>query len=96
MMAKRVLTTRTERGCAGQTLVVLFLCWNFAMAFWLFLAWFGMADTAASSAERAGRAIGLYFVYGRILTYWILGAIVLGILIMLTPSQTIIEEDDGQ
>ena len=95
-MAKRVLTTRTERGCAGQTLVVLFLCWNLAMAFWLFLAWFGMVDTAASGAERAGRAIGSYLAFGRILTWWILGAIVLGIFITLAPGQTIIEEDDGQ
>jgi hypothetical protein len=95
-MAKRVLKTRTERGCAGQTLVVLFLCWNMAMAFWLFLTWFGMAETAASEAERAGRAIGGYLVFSRILTYWILGAVVLGIFILLTPGQTIIEEEDEQ
>lgn len=94
-MAKRVLKTRTERGCAGQTLVILFLGWNLAMAFWMFLAWFGMSEPVASEAERAGRAIGSYLVFGRILTVWILGVIVLGIFIMLTPGQTIIEEEEN-
>lgn len=91
-MPRRVLTSRQERGCAGQTSIVLFIAWNLLMAFVMFLSIIG-PEPAVDSAARFGRAIGFFLNSTFIMLLWILGSVVTGFLAMLFSGTTVVEEE---
>ncbi len=91
-------TTRIEtrkRGLFGKLLLLIFWLFNGLMALWLFggLSSTGeMMSAATSEAERAGTAIGATIGLGMVIGIWMCGAVILGLLVLLTPGKTIITE----
>ena len=49
-------------------------------------------QNAASEAEKSGAAIGTAIGAGIIIIVWAAGAVILGLLVLLTPGKTIITE----
>lgn len=90
--------TRTEvrkRGIIGKLLLIFFWLFNGLMLWWLVAAFQISGDhlnAAASEAEKAGAAIGTALGTGIIIAMWVAGAIILGLLVMLTPGKTIVTE----
>jgi hypothetical protein len=95
-MARVVRREVRRRGFFGWVFLIIFLGFNALMAAWMIGAWNIMGNqmgTSASDAERAGTAIGGVIASGVILWIWVLGAIVTGLLALLTRgSKTVIEE----
>lgn len=94
-MAKIIRTVRYVRGPVGKIVKWLFIGFNLFMAFWLFSYWGDVAPMMndGSSAAQAGAAIGSTIGTGMILMIWVLGAIVLGIPVLLTKGKRVeIEE----
>lgn len=84
-----------KRGFFGWLFLLLFLGFNAVMALFFFGGMSGVAEmpAPASEAEMAGRAIGATMAGGMILVVWALGAVITGLLAILTRgSKTIVEE----
>ncbi len=87
-----------KRGIIGWIFLLLFWAFNALMAFALFA---GMADvgeqTAAmtTEAEQTGAAIGMALGVSFILGIWMAGAVILGLLVMLTRGKKVIVETTG-
>lgn len=94
-MATVTRIEKRKRGIFGWVFLILFWAFNALM-----LAWFigGMGATsetvaaAASDAERAGAAIGTMIGAGMILSIWVMGDIILGVLVLLTRGKKVIVE----
>jgi hypothetical protein len=90
--------TRTEtrkRGVIGKILLWLFFLFNGLMVWWVIAGLGGtgeMMTTATSEAERGGMALGAAIGFGFIIVIWAAGAVILGLLVLLTPGKTIITE----
>lgn len=90
--------TRTEtrkRGIFGKIFLLLFWIFNGLMVWWLFAAFqiSGEQMTAATTeAQKAGTALGTGIATGMIMAIWMAGAVILGLLVLLTPGKTIITE----
>ncbi|WP_394689017.1 hypothetical protein [Hoeflea sp.] len=94
-MAKVIRREVRKRGFFGWVFLLLFLGFNALMALLFFGGMSGVADMPAanSEAEMAGRAIGATMAGGMILVVWALGAVITGLLAILTRgSKTIVEE----
>jgi invasion protein IalB len=94
-MTKTVKTIKNVRGVFGQIIKWTFILFNILMLVWLFGYWSSIAplmDTD-SDAGQAGAAIGSFLGTGMILVIWTLGAIVLGIFVLLTKGKKIIVEE---
>lgn len=94
-MAKTIRTVKHIRGPVGKIVKWLFIGFNLLMVFWLFSYWGDIAPMMndGSSAAQAGAAIGSTIGTGMILMIWVLGAIVLGIPVLLTKGKRVeIEE----
>lgn len=97
--------TRTEirkRGVFGWVVLVLFWAFNALMAFWM-IAGLGAAgrtlNEAASEAEQAGAAVGTAIGAMMILVMWGFGALILGLMVLLTRGRVVVIEsrdDPGQ
>lgn len=91
-------TTRTEtrkRGIIGKIFLLLFWIFNGLMVWWLVAGLGASGDAiqnAASEAEKSGAAIGTAIGAGIIIIVWAAGAVILGLLVLLTPGKTIITE----
>lgn len=89
---------RRKRGLFGWIFLILFLGFNAIMLF-AFLA--GLAGggehiaSASSDAEQAGAAIGTAIGAGMLLSIWMMGAVILGLFVLLTPGKKIIVETNG-
>jgi hypothetical protein len=90
--------TRTEkrkRGFLGKLFLSLFWIFNGLMLWWMIAALgttsSGIAS-ATSEAAKAGAAIGSAIGLGLILGIWAAGAIILGVIVALTPGKTIVVE----
>lgn len=84
-----------ERGPIGLIIKWLYIIFNLLMALWLFSYWGDISPMIedGSGAEQAGAAIGSAIGTGLILTAWVLGAVILGIPVLLTKGKRIeIEE----
>ncbi|MFN3575517.1 MAG: hypothetical protein ACK4TJ_00810 [Tabrizicola sp.] len=94
-MTTIIRTERRKRSIFGKLFLLLFWLFNLLMALWLFSAFQISSDqiaAATSGAQRAGATIGTGLATGIILTIWMAGAVILGLLVLLTPSKTIITE----
>lgn len=90
--------TRTEtrkRGAIGKLFSILFWLYNALMVAWLVMGLGASGDliqNATSEAERTGAAAGTAIGVGIIIIFWAAGALILGLLVLLTPGKTIITE----
>jgi hypothetical protein len=95
-MTKVVRREIRKRGFLGWVFLILFLGFN-ALMLWALLAGLaGVGETTASletEAERAGAAIGATLGAGVLMVVWACGAVILGLLAILTRgSKTVVEE----
>lgn len=84
-----------KRGIFGWIFLTLFWAFNALMAFGLFggiSSNMERAENLGTEAEKAGFAIGTAIGASGILLVWVLGAILLGICVMLTKGKKIIVE----
>jgi hypothetical protein len=93
-MAKIIRRETRRRGFFGWLFLLLFLAFNALMALWLFAYWGELGKIATpSEAERVGRTIGGTIGTGLILFFWVSGAVITGLLALLTRGRkTIVEE----
>lgn len=95
-MATVIRTETRKRGIFGKIILLLFWLFNGLMLWWL-VSVLGMTGTeigaAANENTRAGLAIGGTIATGMILLIWMAGAVILGLLVLLTPGKTIITEN---
>ena len=98
-MAKMVRREIRKRGFFGWVFLLLFLCFNALMLWAMFAGLAGVGEVASgleSEAEQAGAAIGATLGIGFLLVIWACGAVILGLLAILTRgSKTIVEETVG-
>jgi NAD/NADP transhydrogenase alpha subunit len=93
LASKRI--ERRSRGFFGWIFLILFLGFNALM---LFAVVSGLAATSevtqglATEAEQAGAAIGTALGLGVILIFWAAGAVILGLLALLTRGNTTVVE----
>lgn len=95
-MATVVRREVRKRGFFGWVFLLIFLAFNLFMLAWLVSYWGAIADNvpARSDAEMAGRAIGGTIGSGILFFFWVCGAIITGLLALLTRGRkTIITED---
>lgn len=86
-MANDVYIERRKRGFFGWLFLLIFIIWNVLMLIWLITAGAGVNDVIQSSDSEAGRAgatigAGIGFIF--ILFVWAMGAVVTGLLALLT------------
>ncbi|MCV6589349.1 MAG: zinc ribbon domain-containing protein [Marinobacterium sp.] len=78
---------KPKRGIMGKLFKWSFILFNLFMLFWLF-SFFGAAGEIAaqdnSSAHQAGAAIGATIGTGVLVSLWVCGDIILGLLVMFT------------
>lgn len=94
-MALETYIERRKRGFFGWLFLLIFLGWNIIMVIWIFAYGNTINDsmsTATSDAARAGAQIGAGIGIFMILIVWAVGAIVTGLLALLTRgSKTIVK-----
>lgn len=92
-MTKTYQIERRKRGVIGWIFLVLFWLFNAVLLLSLLggLSNVGSLDPGASSAGRTGAAIGTTIGVTMILTIWAAGAVVLGMMVLLTRGPKIIE-----
>jgi hypothetical protein len=85
---------KRQRSFVGQLFYLLFIGFNLLMLAWLVSGFINISGIPVDTdAQRAGRAIGAAIGFGLILTIWIIGAVLLGILTMVTRGTTVIVEE---
>ena len=97
-MAKVTRTERRKRGFFGKIFLLAFWLFNALMLFWSVAGMKVSSDgiaTASSEAAKAGAAVGSAIGMGIIFALWAAGAVILGLMVMLTPGKTIIVETSG-
>lgn len=78
-------TETRRRGFFGWVFLLVFLGWNALMILWLFrLGDYAAMAPAATEAEQAGAAIGTGISVIMILFVWCIGAVITGLLAMVT------------
>ena len=78
---------KPKRGFFGKIFLWLFYLYNILMAWWLVegtMSASEVMDTAVTEAEKAGAAIGTGMGVAMILTIWVVGAIITGLLALMT------------
>jgi hypothetical protein len=82
---------KPKRGFFGKIIKYSFILFNFLMGWWL-VAGMGAASegiqSAGSSAEQAGAAIGTGLGAAMIIGVWVFGDIILGLFVMLTRPKS--------
>lgn len=94
-MSKIIRREVRKRGFFGWVFLILFLGFNALMALLFFAGMSNVAEMPGmdTDAERAGQAIGATLAGGMLLVVWALGAVITGLLALLTRgSRTIVEE----
>lgn len=98
-MTRIVRTETRKRGFFGKLIKWSFIGFNVLMAVWLFAGLGGAGDVynnASGDAERAGAAIGTAIGGGFVLFIWVAGAVILGLLTLLSRGKkVIVEESEG-
>lgn len=86
---------KRQRSFIGQFFYLLFVGFNLLMLVWMVSGFINISGMPVDTdAARAGRAIGFAIGFGVILTIWIIGAVPLGILAMVTRGNTVIVEEE--
>lgn len=86
-----------KRGFFGHAFKWLFILFNIAMAVWMVSYWVTageMVSSAQSEAERAGGAVGATLATGMLLFFWLCGAVILGLFVMLTRGKKFLITED--
>lgn len=94
-MTKTIRIEKRKRGIFGKIFSMLFWAFNLLMVAWLVLGTQAAIDQSAkltSSAEQAGAAIGTTLGISMIMGFWVMGAIILGLLSFMTRGSKIITE----
>ena len=85
-----------RRGFSGKLFKFLFIAFNVVMALWLFSYWGTVGEqmqTISSEAGRTGAGIGAAVGTSFIGMLWMFGAVVLGLLTLLTRGQKVVVEE---
>ena len=81
---------KPKRGLLGKLFKWTFILFNVLMILWL-VGYFGtvgeIVGSSTSDAEQAGAAVGATIGTGMILTFWVLGDIILGLLVLFTKPK---------
>jgi hypothetical protein len=88
--------TREKRGFFGKLFLVIFFVFNGLMAWWLIDYWGRLDLGAESEAARAGAALGATLSTGFILFIWALGAVITGLLAILTRGREVSVETSAK
>lgn len=94
-MAKTIRIEKRKRGIFGMLFALLFWLFNGLMVLWLVISIKGTAELGATlktDAEQAGAAIGATLGFGMLLTIWVMGAIIFGLLSFMTRGSKVITE----
>lgn len=78
---------KAKRGFFGKIFKWVFILFNVAMIAWIFSYANVINDhmtTATGDAEKAGTAIGATLGTGMLLTFWVIGDIILGMFVLFT------------
>lgn len=81
---------KPRRGPVGQIFKWLFILFNLAMAWWFAAATLSIGDgldAGASDAELAGAGAAVAVVWSFIGLWWIVGALVLGLFVLMTKAK---------
>lgn len=95
-MARIVRTETRKRGILGKLAKWGFILFNVLMLVWLLSYWGslgGMLNEQSSEASRAGTAVGGTIGTGVLVFFWLAGAVILGIMALLTRGKTVIVEE---
>jgi hypothetical protein len=87
------------RGFFGKVFKFLFIAFNCLMLVWLASYWFQAGDlynANTSHAYQTGAAVGLTIGTGLIFFFWAAGALILGLLTMLSRGSKLIIEETAQ
>jgi hypothetical protein len=96
-MSRIVRREVRKRGFFGWVFLLVFLGFNGLMLLWLGTYWANIAPLVneGSEAAKAGGAIGGAIGTGMIMTLWLIGALITGLLALLTRGgKTVVEEYD--
>ena len=94
-MATIVREEKRKRGIFGTLMWWVFIAYNVVMLIALFAGIKDAAqvsDNAISQAEKAGAAAGMMLGAGMVMTIWLVGALILGLIVALTRGKTVIVE----
>jgi hypothetical protein len=94
-VAKLIRKVIRKRGFFGWIFLIIFLGFNALMIGWLISYWnvIGASVSSESEAVRTGSAIGATIGTGVILFFWMAGAVITGLLAVVTRGRkTYIEE----
>lgn len=93
-MSSIVKTERYQRGPFGTLIKWAFVGFNLIMLVWI-VGGLQSASTIEvhSEAERAGRAIGSAIGVASLLTLWVFGDIILGVLVLFTRGHKVVTEE---
>lgn len=97
-MTRIVRTERYRRGIFGHLIKWVFIAFNLLMVYALSQYWVGLGELErpASEAGRAGAAIGGTIGTGMIVFFWVAGAVILGLLTILTRGRKVIVEEERE
>jgi hypothetical protein len=82
-----------KRGFFGKLFKFLFIAFNVLMLIWVISYWVtisGTIQSSASDAATAGTAIGATLGTGMLLFFWVAGAIILGLITLLSRGNTVV------
>ncbi|MBR0994163.1 hypothetical protein JQ580_25915 [Bradyrhizobium japonicum] len=92
-MVEVIKTEKYQRGTFGTFIKWAFIAFNVVMLVWI-IGGFHAASTIEvhSNAERAGRAIGSAIGVASLLTLWVFGDVILGVMVLFTRGTKVIVE----
>lgn len=95
-MAKVIKTTKRKRGVFGTIVWWLFLAFNGLMTLWVFWAIKMAAQHAQATTDAAvqtGSVIGGTIATGLLVSLWLFGSLILGLIVALTRGKTVTVEE---
>lgn len=97
-MARIIQQEIRQRGFFGKLFLGIFWIFNGLMCAWLISYWVSLSHQITSTgAEHAGKMIGGSIGSGVITFFWVAGAVILGLIAILTRGRkTIISEEVHQ
>ncbi|MEY9717918.1 fatty acid desaturase [Sinorhizobium fredii] len=94
-MATVVRTEKRKRGIFGTLVWWVFLAFNGFMGLWIFYVIKFASEKfeqTADAATQAGTAIGGTVAAGMLLSLWLIGSVILGLIVALTRGKTVTVE----
>jgi len=88
-----------KRGFFGHLFKWIFIGFNLLMAAWLIGYWVSIGERSAgltNEYEQTGAAIGATIASGMIVGFWMAGAVILGLFVLLTRGQKVLITEDRE